>query len=388
MQSPSRQSRTALTSVLVIDDEPLSQRVVEKVLQQGGYRVVLAGTAEQALLLALKEPPALILIDYMLPDLDGSSLARLFRAQPSISDTPLIFLTASKEETSIAAAFAAGADDYIHKPVDPRILLARVNSILQARRDREHSRQAEAAAEERDLLKKDLHQARAVQQALLPAFPARFGGWVVSGAVVSCQEVGGDVLQLIPTQQGRWVAYMVDVAGHGIAAALWASSVSSDFQLLLRTHRVASAMAALSTRLAEGSIRRYVCVAAVELSDGQATVVNAGLPPVCVVRGGEVVASFQGNGPPPGLLSEASYRAARLDLELGDRIVVMSDGLTEPFGPVEAVVPVVNRLGLVSQDASVNSLPPPKIESLIRNLFASAPQTDDASLMLLERSSA
>jgi len=124
--------------VLIVDDDPDIARLVSYNLSQSGLETVIAGTGREALRLAQEEPPVLIILDLMLPDIDGMEVCRTLRSHEPTSRIPIIMLTARGEEIDRVVGFELGADDYVMKPFSPRELALRVKSILRRTRD-EHS---------------------------------------------------------------------------------------------------------------------------------------------------------------------------------------------------------------------------------------------------------
>jgi DNA-binding response OmpR family regulator len=116
-----------VTTVLVVDDEPIVREVVVRYLEREGYRTLEAGDGEQARELLERDPPNLVVLDVMLPGLDGLSLCRWIRSQ---SELPVILLTARGEEADRIVGLELGADDYVTKPFSPRELAARVRTVL------------------------------------------------------------------------------------------------------------------------------------------------------------------------------------------------------------------------------------------------------------------
>jgi two-component system alkaline phosphatase synthesis response regulator PhoP len=114
-------------TVLVVDDEPKLVKVVREYLEHDGYRVVSAGDGREALERFRKERPDLVVLDLMLPELDGLEVCRRLRRE---SQVPIIMLTARAEEVDELIGLELGADDYVTKPFSPRTLLARVRSVL------------------------------------------------------------------------------------------------------------------------------------------------------------------------------------------------------------------------------------------------------------------
>lgn len=113
--------------VVVIDDEPSVQEVVRGYLERDGYLVYVAGNGSDGLALAERTKPGLIVLDLMLPDVDGEEICRAIRSR---SDVPILMLTAKASEDERVSGLALGADDYLTKPFSPRELVARVRAIL------------------------------------------------------------------------------------------------------------------------------------------------------------------------------------------------------------------------------------------------------------------
>jgi two-component system alkaline phosphatase synthesis response regulator PhoP len=116
--------------ILIVDDEPDILELVEYNLKKEGYQVFTATNGQEGIALAKKVHPDLIVLDIMMPKMDGIEACRLMRAIPEFKSTFMVFLTARSEEYSEIAGFNVGADDYIAKPIKPRALVSRINAIL------------------------------------------------------------------------------------------------------------------------------------------------------------------------------------------------------------------------------------------------------------------
>ena len=114
-------------TIMVVDDEPRLVSLVEAYLTQEGFRVVTAGDGRQALFLARQEKPDLIVLDIMMPEMDGYDFMRLHRKE---QETPIILLTARVEDDDKVLGLELGADDYLTKPFRPRELVARIRAVL------------------------------------------------------------------------------------------------------------------------------------------------------------------------------------------------------------------------------------------------------------------
>ncbi|WP_345947873.1 MULTISPECIES: response regulator transcription factor [unclassified Mucilaginibacter] len=123
-------STTAKQKILIVDDEPDILELIEYNLKKEGYQVHLAHNGQEAVAEAKKVLPDLIVLDIMMPKMDGIEACRIMRTMPEFKNTFMVFLTARSEEYSEIAGFNVGADDYIAKPIKPRALVSRINAIL------------------------------------------------------------------------------------------------------------------------------------------------------------------------------------------------------------------------------------------------------------------
>ncbi len=121
---------TSNQKILIVDDEPDILELIEYNLKKEGYQVFLANNGQEGINVAKKVHPDLIILDIMMPKMDGIEACRIMRAIPEFKNTFMVFLTARSEEYSEIAGFNVGADDYIAKPIKPRALVSRINAIL------------------------------------------------------------------------------------------------------------------------------------------------------------------------------------------------------------------------------------------------------------------
>src|SRR5438445_455002 len=132
----------AVSTILVVDDEPIVRDVVVRYLERDGFHTVQAASGDEAQRLLERQPPSLVVLDVMLPGIDGLELCRWIRSR---SDLPIVMLTARGEETDRIVGLELGADDYLTKPFSPRELAVRVRNLL--RRTTSPSLESERALE-------------------------------------------------------------------------------------------------------------------------------------------------------------------------------------------------------------------------------------------------
>jgi two-component system alkaline phosphatase synthesis response regulator PhoP len=118
------------TTILVVDDEEDILELVKVNLLREGYKVIIAADGEEALKLARAQMPSLVILDLMLPGMDGLEVCRILRGDPKTEHIPVIMLTAKSGESDIIVGLEVGADDYVTKPFSPKVLVARVKRVL------------------------------------------------------------------------------------------------------------------------------------------------------------------------------------------------------------------------------------------------------------------
>lgn len=187
--------------VLIVDDEEEIRQLVAFNLAKEGYEITPAASGEEALRLAISQPPDLVILDLMLPGIDGLEVCRRLKREPGTREVPVVMLTAKGEEADIVAGLELGADDYVTKPFRVRELLARLRAVL--RRRSAAPVEASAAIHLRDLT---IDQAR--HEVLVCGAPvelsstefrvlqilARRPGWVLTRAQIAATVHGEDMV--------------------------------------------------------------------------------------------------------------------------------------------------------------------------------------------------
>ena len=125
------------TQILLVDDEPDIVEIIRFNLEQNGYQISTASDGLEAIKVAEKEIPHLIIMDVMMPNLDGIEACERLRQDDRFLDTIIMFLTARGEDYSYVAAFESGADDYVTKPIKPKVLVSKVKGLLRRLKEKE-----------------------------------------------------------------------------------------------------------------------------------------------------------------------------------------------------------------------------------------------------------
>lgn len=324
--------------ILVVDDEADISTVLSITLKRAGYEVTTARDGMEALERVAEKTPDLILLDVMMPRLDGIETLRRLRGAPQTAGIPVIMLTAKARTEDRVAGFDVGADDYVAKPFAPAEVLARVRSLL---RRTEQTRLTTplmgllgdwASAEGVAQLGRDLDAAREIQTRLLPAIPPRLAGLEAAGLVRPSTVVGGDFYDIVPMRDRVGLA-VGDVSGKGVPGALLMVMVRT----LLR--EVAAGLrepAEVLTRLNASLCRdmppsMFVTIGFVVLDparEGELRIACGGHPAPVRLGRGEPAAVDVG-GTIVGAFTEATFDEASVTLAAGESLVLVTDGIIE-----------------------------------------------------------
>lgn len=342
-------------NVLVVDDSRAQRKILTASLMRRGYHVMEAGSGEDALALCRLNRFDFVLSDWMMPGMSGLELCAAFRALPRDGYGYFILLTSRTEKGEAARGLDAGADDFLAKPVDSQELHARITAgerILRMERELTQKNHVIGAtlAEMRklyDSLDRDLIEARKLQQSLVPVRHHDFGQAQVSLLLQPSGHVGGDLVGVFPINDRRIGLFAIDVSGHGVASAIMTarlagvlSGAAPEQNIALirgpdgqRAGRPPEQVAEALNRLLLDDIQteQYLTLlyADVDLETGQVALVQAGHPHPAVQRADGRVEFVGAGGPPIGLIADARYDRVTLSLAPGDRLLLMSDGITE-----------------------------------------------------------
>jgi len=318
--------------ILIVDDDATSRKLLARMLSSAGYTCGETDNATDALNLVHQEQPALLLLDFKMPGMDGAEALRLLRADPNpaIAQMPVIMLTGYGE--SEVQCLNAGADDFVIKPVNADVLRARIETQLRlhALRVQLQQQNQELEAWRRDL-ERDLAAARLTQQALIPQKAPTLPGWEIAACYRPLIEVGGDIYGWLPIKHDRWLFWIADATGHGASAALMTTLAKLLFHHGHVEHeQPAAIMQAVNTDLrgifGGRSFMSAMCVA-LDPKSGQASVVGAGHPPLLITRFGRGTEAIAASAPPLGLVEQSIFTETTLELNPGDAFTLYTDGL-------------------------------------------------------------
>lgn len=397
--------------LLVVDDNEMNRDMLSRRLERRGYSVVCVEDGERALARIATEPFDLVLLDIMMPGLDGWEVLRRIRAAHPATKLPVIMATAKDQREDIVQALSAGANDYVTKPLDFPVVQARVETQLALKRAVDEivelktdlQRRNDQLEEANLRMRRDLESAARIQQALLPSTAPDVPGVAFSWVFQPCDELGGDILNLFRIGPSHVGLYVLDVSGHGVPAALLSVTLSrlltpaaGQSSLVQRcTNGDGAAQPVAPADVAAELNRRFpigenceqyftLLYGVLDVEQRELRYVSAGHPGPIVQRRGQPATDLSGAGFPIGWIPDAEFEERRLGLDRGDRLIVYSDGINEArnharelFGH-ERIIETMDRV----RDT-------PLAESLARLIrtardFRGGPFDDDVTALALE----
>jgi sigma-B regulation protein RsbU (phosphoserine phosphatase) len=317
--------------ILVVDDTALNISVITGALKDT-YRTKVATSGAKALAIAVAdEKPDLILLDVMMPEMDGYEVCRRLKANPTTREIPVIFLTAQTDAEDETRGFQVGAVDYVHKPFSPAVMKARVHTHLALRETREKlARQLLA-------IQKELETARLIQQSILPQAVPQIDGLDIAARYIPMTSVAGDFYDFIAVDNKHVGILVADVSGHGMPAAL----IASMLKIALAAQSAhgddpAQVLQGLNQALCGKFQHHYVTAAYVFVDMEKRTLsyAGAGHPPLLMWGAtSSGVRDVIQNGLFLGMFDFATYSSVRVPLAPGDRGLLYTDGISETNNP-------------------------------------------------------
>ena len=341
--------------ILIVDDSRLQRHILSRTLQNWGFDISQASDGQQALAHCTDRMPDMIISDWMMPGMSGIEFCRALRQLPQDGYTYFVLLTSKSEKAEVARGLDSGADDFLTKPVDPSELRARISAgqrIVQMQQElaAKNALVSDTLRELQrvyDLLDQDLLEAKKLQQSLLRERQRDFGQGHLSLMLRSAGHVGGDLVGFFPVNATELGLFAIDVSGHGISSALMTARLAGYLSAMVPEQNIAlrrledgsyasippeRAIATLNDLvLNEMETEQYftLILAFVDLTTGRVRLAQAGHPHPVVQRADGTIVQEGPGGFPVGLLQGVAFTPHEVTLEPGDRLLLLSDGVTE-----------------------------------------------------------
>lgn len=377
--------KTAEASVrrlLVVDDDPVSNRLMQRRLEKLGYEVFSAADGREALEMLPRTAPDVLLLDISMPGVGGLDVLERIRERGL--DVAVIMMTAYGTEEVAVEALRRGADDYLRKPLQQAefeaVLERTVERLRLERQNRALRRQLD---EKRRQLEAELSRAARVQADLLPDEAPQLAGYELEARCVPAREIGGDFYGWMRTDPQTLTLTLGDVMGKGMPAALLMATARAVLRALSRQNSPERAVN-LAARALEDDLARsgsFVTLfhARLDLPSGTLTYVDAGHGHVFVRRASGESGRPSEGGVPLGTVPGYAYREGTLRLEEGDTLVVYSDGLAE--ARPGSLLDIGELSGSLSGASGAREM----LERLLRLADTGEAISDDLTVLVLHR---
>jgi phosphoserine phosphatase RsbU/P len=318
-------------TILIVDDTPVNLGVISGALKDS-FNTKVATNGEKALAIASgAEKPDLILLDVMMPEMDGYEVCRRLKASPETQNIPVIFLTGQTETEDETRGFEVGAVDYIHKPFSAAIVKVRVHLHLMLREAHEQ------IAQQLQAINTELEMARQIQLSILPRGTPEVDDLDIVAKYIPMTSVAGDFYDFIVVDQQHIGILIADVSGHGLPAALIASMLQVALTAqFVHASEPGKVLSGLNQALCGKFQQNFVTAAYVYIDLERSTMsyAGAGHPPLLLWRKSSGKASeILENGLVLGQFPEATYDVVQIALEPEDRSVLYTDGILETKNP-------------------------------------------------------
>jgi serine phosphatase RsbU (regulator of sigma subunit) len=314
--------------ILIVDDNPTNVEIFQTRLAANNCSIITALDGEAGLRMAREHLPDLILLDIMMPKMDGISVCRRIKSDTSLPFMPIIMVTAKSESKDIVAGLEAGGDEYLTKPVDHRALVSRVKSMLRIKElhDKVHEQSAQ--------LKFQLETATKIQTLFWPKIPELEAGSRIWATSLPAAYVGGDFYDVIVLPDASLLVYVADVSGKGVPAALIMAALSTKIRIEAQQQNEIDALLATINAgthqlISEEGFFITIVLGRYWPGTGKLQIVLGGhLPPLWQGKSGAHQMVFA-RGMALGVSPDSRYERNEIRLSPGESILFYSDGIVE-----------------------------------------------------------
>lgn len=377
--------------ILVINDDDGIRELTQLLLQSKGYETFEAENGKKGVDAAIQIIPDLILLDIMMPVMDGYETCKQLKANPVTKDIPIIFLSSLNTSQEKIKGLELGAVDFIHNVVDQGELLARVQTHLKIQfLTKELIKKNEQLVKKQQDLDDNLNAAAIIQSSFLPQVNMKFSNIEIGWIWLPSYTLGGDIFNVIQVND-KVIFYIVDVSGHDVPSALVTVSVS---QFLHQQNASSSRMLTPKQMMIELDkeypIERFdrfftIFYGIFDLSTNILSYSSAGHPPVVILRKNNELKVLEQRGTIIGLNIDYPFQESSEVLEKGDRLFLYTDGILElkndqeELYGAEKLRNLLKKVGQHSMNATLSA-----VRQSMDEFKGKMVTQDDISMMVVE----
>ena len=381
-------------TILLVDDNPINLQVLFETFKESGYKLIAAKDGEKALAMAESAHPDLILLDIMMPGMDGYEVCRRLKADDGTSNIPIIFVTAMGETADETKGLELGAVDYITKPFSPPIVQARVRTHLALKRNMAELQEAYKIIEsQKERMEDELNVGREIQMNMVPLtfppFPER-DEVSIYATLQPAREVGGDFYDFFFIDEYRLCFCIGDVSGKGVPAALFMAVTKTLIEARARDDlSTASIITHVNDELSRDN-KAFMFVTLflgiLDVRTGEFLYTNGGHnPPYIKRQNGSIDILDERHGPIVGPVPGLTYKEATAHLAPDDLIFLFTDGVNEAMDPSKNQFSDERLVDLLSSRVfeSVEEMVQTTVYE-VEQFAGEAEQSDDITLLAIQ----
>jgi sigma-B regulation protein RsbU (phosphoserine phosphatase) len=355
--------------LLVADDDPANREMLARRLRRQGYQVSLASSGLEVLRLVRGQQFDLVLLDMIMPGLDGYQVLTRMKSDPALAHIPVIIISSLDQENSVARCIEAGAEDYVGKPFNAVFLRARLGACLERKRLRDQERKIfEALQRSQQSLSAELAEAATYVRSLLPAAQTQ-GPVRLDWRFQPSAQLGGDAFGYHWLNGGHFAFYLLDVCGHGVGAALLSVSVLNVLNNCslpqVDFHDPGAVLGALNrtfTMEKQNNMFFTLWYGVVAMGTRELAFACGGHPPAVLLAPGQSAPEpLSAPGAIVGGFPEAIYTTGRARIPADSRLYVFSDGVYELAQPGGATVQLPEFIAELGRPAAG-----PKLDAILQ----------------------
>ncbi len=383
--------------ILVVDDNEMNRDLLTRRLRQQGHTVSVAENGRQALERIAAEELDLVMLDIMMPELDGYQVLDRMRADGTLDRLPVVMISAVTEIESVVRCIELGATDYLPKPFNTVLLKARVGATLEKKRLRDRERSWAESME------RELEIGRQIQRSFLPEELPQPSGWEIAAKFEPARQVAGDFYDAFPLAGGARIGLVIaDVCDKGVGAALfmalfrslvrafteraYASSPSegdSDAARVLST--ILSTNDYIAKTHGRSNMFATLFLGVLDPAGGTLTWVNAGHEAPVVFGESGPTSRLKPTGPALGMMPDMKFEAQTMQVGPGETLFAFTDGVTEARDTAGRLFSEERLFGLLAEGSPTAAAFLDRVEAAVSAHAAGVDRSDDITMLAARR---
>ena len=319
------------SKIMIVDDHQVNRLLLAKAFKDENYETISVESGEKTLEILETEIPDLIILDVMMPGLDGFEVCKRLKANPLTFEIPIIFLTALNDKKSRIEGLKLGAVDFISKPFDIFEIKLRVKQQLKMRELYMKIRKYNES------VSKELNSARKLQMSILPDSNIQLNDELeFSFEYLPCDSLGGDFLDILKLDENKYCFYLADVSGHGVASSLvtiYLKLFFQKFKMLENFNKTSSEIIGLLNKdfrsISFGEKYLTIFVGILNLEDYSINWSFAGPNTIPLIIGSDKIEELKSSGIPVGWFNDSEWEDQYTKLEKNKTLLLYSDAAIE-----------------------------------------------------------